>query len=68
MDEFLQGDDFRRYRKKQIEAIVGKVGTLPLDNGPEFTRGMLDMARILIRLPEELANGDAPLRIVIPSE
>ena len=57
MKEMLLSDDFARYRKKQIEAIVRHVN---LFSNPDLReiKGALDMARKLIQLPSMIYEGD----------
>uniref|UniRef100_A0A6M3J157 Uncharacterized protein n=1 Tax=viral metagenome TaxID=1070528 RepID=A0A6M3J157_9ZZZZ len=57
MIEFLLSDEFSRYRKKQIEAIVKHIDIFTNVNVDEM-RGMLSMARILIKLPGNLTDGN----------
>jgi len=54
--EFLLSDEFSRYRKKQIEAIVNHIDLFSAVNVDEM-KGKLDMARVLIQLPMNISDG-----------
>uniref|UniRef100_A0A6H1ZMD9 Uncharacterized protein n=1 Tax=viral metagenome TaxID=1070528 RepID=A0A6H1ZMD9_9ZZZZ len=61
-NEFLRTDDFRAYRKKQIEAVAAnlkKTAFQTVSNGRvdvSEIKGKLEMINLFLRLPEILTN------------
>lgn len=58
MKDFLVSPEFDKYRKKQLEKVVGFLQARMFESIPDvlFIAGALEMARIFIRLPEELTT------------
>jgi len=54
--ELLLSDSFRKYRRRQVEAVCDAVHVFELRDNEDAMqlKGALEMARILIRLPEKL--------------
>jgi hypothetical protein len=67
MKEFLLSEEFRRYRKKQVEAIVESIAPDLLspthDRVMEIT-GALRMAQVLLKLPIRLTD-DAKTKVAM---
>lgn len=59
-NEFIFSDDFREYRRRQVDAIVKHIHGIITDDPIQEheLRGALKMAQRLIRLPMELINND----------
>lgn len=60
MKDFLLTEDFKRYRKKQLEVIANHVTAMLWNaKGKDFKeiRGALDIARKIIQLPMEIVDG-----------
>ena len=57
LNDLLVSEDFKRYRKAQAKAIVVQVKNLLFSNtDPKELRGAVEMARKIIRLPEDLTE------------
>ena len=55
--DLLISEDFKLYRKAQAKAIVVQVKNLLFSNtDPKELRGAVEMARKIIRLPEDLTE------------
>lgn len=64
--EFLRNDDFRDYRKKQAEKVAERIEQLlytsmGTETNLDYIRGQLHMAKLLMRLPNELTADKALL-------
>jgi hypothetical protein len=63
-NSFLRSDEFRQYRKKQIQAVahnIKKSAFQIISNGKidlVILQGKLEMINILLRLPESLTKDD----------
>ena len=55
MQELLQSEEFRTYRKAQLTEIIAVIRPLLLAGKVEEVKGALDMAMRLIKLPVNLA-------------
>jgi len=58
--ELLLSDEFRKYRKHQIDKIVSVLSPMlmnPKDDDLIKMKGAIEMAQKLIRLPETLVEG-----------
>ena len=60
MKDLILSDEFARYRKRLVEASVDwlKLQLWDQNMNPDFIRGGLEMARVMIRLPERILDGD----------
>jgi hypothetical protein len=57
MQELLNSDEFRRYRKRLIAEVVDCIDLFGNNMDPVEVRAALDMARRIIRLPEKIMTG-----------
>lgn len=56
--EVLLTDDFKAYRKKQVEEAVRLVDAELKNASPEYLKGLLDMAARIIKLPSRLIKDE----------
>ena len=74
-NEFFRTDTFRRYRKKQVEAVAEVIdkglcdAVIGGDGARGFRKidGQLEMARLMLKLPEALTN-DAKLATMLNTQ
>ena len=64
--EFFRNDDFRDYRKRQVQKVAERIEQLlytsmGTETNLDYIRGQLRMAKMLIRLPNELTENKALL-------
>lgn len=58
MQDLLLSDDFRRYRKKLIDMIIKEIDLKDVSD-LSILKGKLEMARKVLKLPEDLLTGNA---------
>jgi len=63
MQELLLSDEFRLYRKCLIEMLVNHFDLFTATNLAE-TKGALELARKVIRLPEKLVKNKQPKKLI----
>ena len=56
--ELVQLDEFREYRRREIEAGADMLKQIWISGDPQYVRGAIDMLSKIIRLPSGLT--DAP--------
>ena len=56
--EILLTNEFKAYRKQQTEEVARLVHIGLKDANPDYLRGLLDMARRLIKLPSKLIKDE----------
>jgi len=56
-NEFLTSDDFKKYRRKQIQVICELVDKKLWGKEENDIKGILELSRELLRLPESLCTG-----------
>ena len=66
MKELLLSDEFKRYRKAQINEIVSLTRGMMMekDISPDKIKGAMDMAIKMIRLPEKVVKGEENKKIL----
>ena len=59
LNEFLTSDEFKRYRHEQVKIITQLVDRKLWGKEESDLRGVIELAREILRLPEQLCTGKA---------